>query len=66
MFLKRYQDHFIIDLSRSQEIFNNLTSDPEKLLTWHTLFMFFTCYICSKGVKGGLEKAVKTLYQYYL
>ena len=53
---------YLIDLTQSQEIFTNLTSDPEKLLAWHTLFMFFTCYICSKGVKGGgLEKAVKLL-----
>ena len=50
-----------IGLEQSQNIFVNLTSDPEKLLAWHTLFMFFTCYICSKGVKGGLEKAVKFL-----
>ncbi len=46
---------------QSQNIFNNLVSDPEKLLAWHTIFMFLTGYIVAKGVKGGLEKAVKVL-----
>ena len=50
-----------IDLAGSKQIFTNLVSDPEKLLAWHTIFMFITCYIVSQGVKGGLEKAVKFL-----
>ena len=51
----------LIDLAGSKQIFTNLVSDPEKLLAWHTIFMFITCYIVSQGVKGGLEKAVKFL-----
>ena len=50
-----------ITAEQSQNIFNNLVSDPEKLLAWHTIFMFLTGYIVAKGVKGGLEKAVKVL-----
>ena len=50
-----------ISLDQSQSIFNNLVSDPEKLLAWHTIFMFLTGYIVAQGVKGGLEKAVKIL-----
>ncbi len=50
-----------ITTDQSQNIFTNLVSDPEKLLAWHTIFMFLTGYIVAKGVKGGLEKAVKVL-----
>ena len=51
----------LITTEQSQNIFNDLVSDPEKLLAWHTIFMFLTGYIVAKGVKGGLEKAVKVL-----
>ena len=51
----------LITLEQSQDIFNSFISDPAKLLAWHTIFMFLTCYIISQGVKGGLEKAVKIL-----
>ena len=50
-----------ITTEKSQNIFNDLVSDPEKLLAWHTIFMFLTGYIVAKGVKGGLERAVKVL-----
>ena len=50
-----------ITTEQSQNIFNDLVSDPEKLLAWHTIFMFLTGYIVAKGVKGGLERAVKVL-----
>ena len=43
------------------KIFSDLVSDPEKLLAWHTIFIFITCYIVAQGVKGGLEKSVKFL-----
>ena len=44
-----------------QSIFNNLISDPERLLAWHTLFMVMTMIIVARGVRSGLEKAVKLL-----
>ena len=50
-----------ISVEQSKILFNDFVSDPEKLLVWHTLFMILTCYIVSKGVKGGLEKSVKIL-----
>ncbi len=50
-----------ISLTDSKSIFNELISDPEKLLAWHTIFLFLTGYIVAQGVKGGLEKAVKIL-----
>ena len=50
-----------ITLDGSKSLFNNFVGDAERLLAWHTIFMFLTCYIVAKGVKGGLEKAVKFL-----
>ena len=42
-------------------IFDQLVSDPERLLAWHTLFMVLTMIIVSRGVRGGLERAVRFL-----
>ena len=42
-------------------IFGNLVSDPEKLLAWHTIFMVMTMIVVARGVKHGLEKAVRFL-----
>ena len=50
-----------IGVEESRLMFDSFVSDPEKLLGWHTIFMLLTCYIVSKGVKGGLEKSVKIL-----
>lgn len=36
-------------------------SHPETLLFWHTLFMAMTLIIVARGVKSGLESAVKFL-----
>lgn len=40
-------------------IFNELIADPERLLAWHTLFMVLTAVVVARGVKSGLEQAVK-------
>ena len=42
-------------------IFSELISNPVALLFWHTIFMFLTIYVVSRGVKSGLEQAVKFL-----
>ena len=42
-------------------IFSELISNPVVLLFWHTIFMFLTIYVVSRGVKSGLEQAVKFL-----
>jgi NSS family neurotransmitter:Na+ symporter len=42
-------------------IFKSLTSDPEKLLAWHTLFMTMTMVVVARGVRSGLEQAVRYL-----
>lgn len=41
--------------------FNEFITDPERLLAWHTIFMMMVIIVVSRGVKGGLETAVKYL-----
>jgi len=42
-------------------IFTELVTDPERLLAWHTIFMVMTMIVVARGVKHGLEKAVRFL-----
>ena len=41
--------------------FDHLVADPERLLAWHTVFMIMTTVVVSRGVKSGLEQAVRFL-----
>ena len=50
-----------VTIDGATSLFKKFTSDAERQLAWHTIFMFMTCYIVSKGVRGGLEKAIKFL-----
>jgi len=50
-----------VNAELSASIFSNLISDPEKLLVWHTTFMMMTILVVARGVKSGLEKAVRFL-----
>ncbi len=45
----------------ASSIFSALVGDPERLLAWHTLFMVMTMVVVARGVRGGLEKAVRYL-----
>lgn len=49
------------DSAGIQNIFTELVSDPEKLLAWHTMFLVMTMVVVARGVKQGLEKAVRFL-----
>ena len=42
-------------------VFSDLVSDPERLLAWHTIFMAMTTMVVARGVRSGLEKAVRWL-----
>lgn len=42
-------------------IFTDFISNPEQLLAWHTVFMAMCIMVVSRGVKSGLEKAVRYL-----
>lgn len=43
------------------EIFSGLLSDPGTLLLWHTVFMAMVIFVVARGVRAGLERAVKIL-----
>jgi NSS family neurotransmitter:Na+ symporter len=45
----------------AKSIYDALVSDPERLLAWHTIFMVMTIIVVSRGVRSGLEQAVKIL-----
>jgi NSS family neurotransmitter:Na+ symporter len=42
-------------------IFARLVDDPERMLAWHTIFMIMTMVVVARGVRGGLEAAVRVL-----
>ena len=45
----------------AKELFGALVDDPERLLAWHTIFMVMTTVVVSRGVRSGLEQAVRFL-----
>ena len=45
----------------ARSIYSALNGDAERLLAWHTLFVFLTMAVVARGVKNGLEKYVKFL-----
>ncbi len=51
----------LITAAGSSSKFESFISDPEKLILWHTIFMILTCFIVSKGIKSGIERAIKFL-----
>ena len=42
-------------------IFGDLVADPEKLLAWHTIFIVMSTIVVARGVRNGLETAVRYL-----
>ena len=50
-----------INVTKSQNIFDELMSDPIRLIFWHTVVIGITIYVNSKGVQSGIEKAVRIL-----
>jgi NSS family neurotransmitter:Na+ symporter len=44
-----------------QSIFDNLIGEPERLLAWHTLFMVMTVVVVARGLRDGLESALRLL-----
>ncbi len=40
-------------------IFSDLVGSPSTLIAWHSVFMLFAIVVVARGVKGGLEVAVK-------
>jgi NSS family neurotransmitter:Na+ symporter len=50
-----------LDGEGAQALFGGLVGDPERLLAWHTIFMVMTTVVVSRGVRSGLEQAVRFL-----
>ncbi len=44
-----------------ETLFGDFINDPKYLLLWHTIFMMMTYLVVARGVKSGIEKAVKIL-----
>lgn len=44
-----------------ESVFSDFISSPGILILWHTVFMVLTVSVVSRGVRGGLELAVKYL-----
>ncbi len=42
-------------------IFTDLIADPVRLLAWHTVFIVMCAIVISRGVRSGLEQAVRYL-----
>ncbi len=50
-----------VTAARAGALFTELVSDPERLLAWHTIFMGMTMFVVARGVRSGLEQAVRVL-----
>ncbi|MBF6648775.1 sodium-dependent transporter [Methylobacter sp. BlB1] len=49
------------DAAEIKGLFDNFVASPVQLIFWHTLFMLATMLIVARGVKSGLERAVRFL-----
>jgi len=49
------------DAKATEALFGELLGSPFTLIFWHTLFIVMTMLVVSKGVRHGLEKAVRFL-----
>jgi len=50
-----------VNSEQAGEVFNNLISNPRRLLFWHTVFILITMVVVVRGVSNGLEAAVRIL-----
>lgn len=48
-----------LDPLGAARLFRELTSDPERLIAWHTVFMVVTVGVVARGVRHGIEEAVR-------
>ncbi|RMD80662.1 MAG: sodium-dependent transporter [Gammaproteobacteria bacterium] len=49
------------DGALAKAVFERFLADPEALLGWHTVFMVMTMVVVARGVRSGLEQAVRLL-----
>jgi NSS family neurotransmitter:Na+ symporter len=59
-FYKAVTGDFIgTNAQRSRQSFDALLADPLRLTVWHGLFMASTIYVVARGIRGGIERAVR-------
>jgi neurotransmitter:Na+ symporter, NSS family len=50
-----------LDEAQTTRVFLDLAQDPERSLSWHTLFMVIVCVIVAHGFREGIERAALRL-----
>ncbi|MEE8370593.1 MAG: hypothetical protein V3R73_00500 [Sphingomonadales bacterium] len=50
-----------IDTAGSAALFAGLKADPLRLAAWHGLFMGMTLFIVSRGLRKGIERAIRIM-----
>ena len=50
-----------LDAASSTALFGGLQANPLRLAIWHGLFMGFTVFIVSRGLRRGIERAIKIM-----
>ncbi len=50
-----------LNAETSGQLFGGLLADPVKLFAWHSLFMVMNAFVISRGVRSGLERAVRIM-----
>lgn len=50
-----------VDYTLATSIWTDLSTDAERTLAWHTIFMIIVAVIISRGVSAGLERMIKLL-----
>lgn len=48
-----------VDAQTARDIFVGLAGDPERALSWHTIFMVMACIIVTHGIRDGMERAAR-------
>ena len=59
--IKAITGSFSADAEQIKTLFDDFIASPGQLVFWHTLFMGATMFVVVRGVRGGLEKAVRFL-----
>lgn len=48
-----------LDALQAVEVFQQLIRDPERLLAWHTVFLGLAIMVVSRGLRHGVEEAMR-------
>ena len=59
--VKAVSGSFSGDGQQVKQLFDDFIASPLSLVFWHTVFMVATMLVVARGVRGGLEKAVRFL-----